>query len=111
MTTKYHGRSDIRRPTHEEFSKFFGAIVRAIERPIIATPSNCGGRARNRPRFLGFFAQVDESDGSATVWRTGPDGVLVSTVRFADGRVERIPNEQFNSGFAAERLIFLTKMR
>jgi hypothetical protein len=58
-----------------------------------------------------FFAQVDEGDGSATVWRTRPDGVLVSTVRFADGKVERVPNEQFNSGFAEEKLIFLIRMR
>jgi len=60
---------------------------------------------------LVFFAQVDESDGSATIWRTGPDGALVSTVRFADGKVERLPNEQFISEFTAEKLIFLTKMR
>ena len=58
-----------------------------------------------------FFAQVDESDGSATIWRTGWDGALVSTVRFAEGKVERVPNEHFISGFTAEKLIFLTKMR
>ena len=58
-----------------------------------------------------FFAQVDESDGSATIWRTGQDGTLVSTVRFSRGGVERIPNKRFNSDFVAEKLFFTTQMR
>ena len=65
------------------------------------------------PRYadLLFFAQVNESNGDATVWRTSFDGVLVSTVRFTGGVVERVPNEQFKSGFDTEKLIFTTRMR
>jgi len=58
-----------------------------------------------------FFAQVDESDGSATVWGTSLKGELTSTVRFADGVVERIPNDELKADFATEKFIFLTKMR
>ena len=58
-----------------------------------------------------FFAQVDESNGDATVWRTSFDGVLASTVRFTGGVVERVPNEGFKSDFEAEKYVFLTKMR
>ena len=36
---------------------------------------------------------------------------LVSAVRFAHGKVERVPNVQFDPGFATEKFIFLTKMR
>lgn len=58
-----------------------------------------------------FLAQVDESDGSAVVWRTGLDGILVSTVLFSENRVDVAPNEQYASGFMAEKSIFLLKMR
>jgi hypothetical protein len=58
-----------------------------------------------------FLAQVDESNGDATIWRTGLDGVLVSTVRFTKGIAERVPNERFRSGFDGEKFIFLTRMR
>jgi hypothetical protein len=57
------------------------------------------------------FAQMDESNGDATVWRTSFDGVLASTVRFTGGVVERVPNEGFKSGFDTEKLILTTRMR
>ncbi len=65
------------------------------------------------PRYadLLIFAQVDESTGDATVWRTSFEGVLTSTIRFTGGVVERVPNETLKSGFDAEKLIFTTRMR
>jgi len=60
---------------------------------------------------LMFFAQLDESNGNASVWRTGIDGILVSTVRFSGGVVQRVPNEEFKRGFDFEKMIFTTKMR
>ena len=58
-----------------------------------------------------FFAQVDESNGDATVWRTSPEGVLASTIRLTGGVVERVPNEGFKSEFDTEKLIDTTRMR
>ena len=58
-----------------------------------------------------FFAQVDESNGDATVWRTNIEGVLASTIRFTGGVVERVPNEAFKSDFDEEKVIFTTRMR
>jgi hypothetical protein len=65
------------------------------------------------PRYadLLFCAQVDESNGGATVWRTSFEGVLASTVRVTGGVVELVPNEGFKSGFDTEKLIFTTRMR
>ena len=65
------------------------------------------------PRYADLlcFAQLDESNGDATVWRPSFDGVLVCTVRFTGGVVERVPNEGFKSGFDTEQLIVTTRMR
>jgi hypothetical protein len=59
---------------------------------------------------LMLFAQVDESNGDGTVWRTGFDGILVSTVRFYEGVVQRVSNEEFKAVFDFEKMIFTTRM-
>ena len=58
-----------------------------------------------------LFAQVDQSNGNAIVWKTDLEGKLESTVQFIDGAVARVPNEQFRPAFEAEKFIFLTRMR
>jgi hypothetical protein len=102
-----------------------GPILKAMDLPANDMPvrergfRHEGGRLTHVcsvslvPGYADFllFAQVDESNGDATVWRTSFEGVLVSTVRFADGVVERVPNEECKSGFDAEKVIFTTKMR
>lgn len=60
---------------------------------------------------LVFLASVDESNGSATVWRTDKNGVLLATVTFDDGAVENVPNWRFAAQFGSELDHFLKRAR
>ncbi len=71
----------------------------------------CSISAAPEPSSLMFFAQVDESNGSAVVWRTALDGKIVGTAQFDGDKVKRVPNEQLKAGFETEKLFFLTRMR
>ncbi len=50
-----------------------------------------------------FLALVDENTGDATVWRATSAGDLVSSVRFSDGQVSKIPNEEAQALFLSEK--------
>ena len=67
----------------------------------------------SEPRFedVMFLALVDESDGSATVWRTTRVGQLTAAVRFVDGKATRIPNQETQTMFVSEKEYFLRQMR
>jgi hypothetical protein len=71
----------------------------------------CSTSAVPELKSLMFFAQVDESNGRAVVWRTTLDGRIVGTVAFDGVTVERVPNERFRTGFETEKLFFVTRMR
>ena len=60
-------------------------------------------------RFL-FFALEDESDGSATIWRTSTEGELLDTVRFFNGVAVRVPNELERQQFLSEQTYFMSNL-
>ena len=58
-----------------------------------------------------ILALVDEDTGNATIWRATTNGELVASAKFVNGRATKIPNEEGQTLFVAEKEYILRQVR